>query len=51
LDLHPKGKGSLFGEHLLVTQAQAQAQAQAIIDIELSEREKKIVERLNHDNE
>lgn len=46
LDLHPKGKGALFGDHLLVSQAQAQAQAQVqrTIHIALSEREQRIVD-------
>lgn len=56
LDLHPK-KGGLFGNHLLLSQAQAKAQAQAqakaqaqarnMVELDLSEREKKIVERLS----
>lgn len=49
LDLHPK-KNGLFGNHLLLSQAQAQAQARnkgLLIEFDLSEREKKIVERLS----
>ena len=50
LDNHPNGHGALFGDHLLVSQAQAQAQAQAdrTIPIALSEREKRIVEKLGN---
>lgn len=62
LDLHPNGKGELYGGHLLVSQAQAQAKAKAqaqakakakaladrTITIQLSEREKAIVERLSN---
>lgn len=48
LDNHPKGKGALFGDHLLVSQAKAQAKAQAksVIPIPLSEREIKIISTL-----
>lgn len=58
LDLHPNRNGELYGDHLLVSQAQAkakakaQAKAQALADrtitIQLSEREKAIVERLSN---
>lgn len=55
LDCHPKG--SLFGDHIITTEAAAQkaaaqkaatqkAAAQNVIKIELSDRERKIVERL-----
>ena len=47
MDRHPKG-GGLFGDHFLLSAAKAAAKASAIniIPIELSPREKRIVERL-----
>ena len=46
LDRFPK-KGGLFGDHLLVTKAAAvKAAAVNIIPVELSEREQKIIERM-----
>lgn len=49
LDCHPNGRGSLFGDHLLLSQAQAKAKALAdrTIAIPLSDREKAIVARLS----
>lgn len=54
LDRHPFPKKGLFGNHLLISDAKAQAKAQAKekpvenkILVELSERERKIIERLN----
>ena len=48
LDNHPKGKGALFGDHILAAQAAAKAAAQAAarIPIQLSEREIKIISTL-----
>ena len=47
LDNHPK-KGGLFGEHLLISEAAAvKAAAAKAIPIELSEREKRIINNLN----
>lgn len=44
LDNHPKGKGALFGDHILAAQAAAKAAAE--IPISLSEREIKIISTL-----
>ena len=41
LDHHPKGKGGLFGDHFMLSAAKAAAKA--AIKIELSEREKRMV--------
>ncbi len=59
LDRHPK-KGGLFGDHLLISTAKAQEKEKAksmkstgekvTTPIHLSEREKKIVERMNKSN-
>lgn len=46
LDNHPKGKGALFGDHLLT--AAAKAAAKAAVHIRLSEREQRIVSKLNN---
>ena len=47
LDNHPK-KGGLFGDHLLISEAAAaKAAAAKAIPIELSEREKRIINNLN----
>lgn len=47
LDNHPK-KGGLFGDHLLISEAAAvKAAAVKAIPIELSEREKRIINNLN----
>ena len=54
LDRHPFPEKGLFGSHLLISDAKAQAKAQAKekrvenkILVELSEREQRIIERLN----
>ena len=55
LDRHPFPKKGLFGNHLLISDAKAQAKAQAKFNytedgriiVELSERERKIIEGLN----
>jgi hypothetical protein len=54
LDRHPFSKKGLFGNHLLISDAKAQAKAQAKFNcteddriiVELSERERKIIEKL-----
>ena len=57
LDLHPKGRDGLFGEHLLVSEAAARlaavrlAAAKNVIPIPLSERERAIVARLGEQGE
>lgn len=42
LDLHPKGKGALYGNHWLISQAKAKAKAKAAIPIPLSPREERV---------
>lgn len=50
LDRHPFPEKGLFGNHLLISDAKAQAKEKPVenkILVELSERERKIIERLN----
>ena len=44
LDNHPKGKGALFGKHLLLKEAAKEA-AKRAIHVQLSDREKRMLNR------
>jgi hypothetical protein len=52
LDCHPKNSG-LFGDHFLLSTAKTAAKTAAknVIKIQLSQREQRIIERLDNDNE